>query len=454
MVQLVNGDRPSKLSRQAGRLTVAGNGIRRSAITSLDAGHFRSRCPGSASIAPEGMTGRDGVLCSIAATGHNSAVTVVRWLGIAAVLVACGTAPPPSQPATGGAPTPTPSGSATPAAKAPAVPIPGFPPIAIVSDIDGGARLYLAAADGDRQPLSPASDVSVYESSPAWSPDGRWLAFHRINESGIRELHVHEPATGVERAIAEVGPPSSTDPRVSWSPDGSRIAYWSTSGTDNEIMIIDIGGDAPMNLTRHDAADRYPAWSPDGASIAFWSDRSAAERSGWHPPTVATYGSSSRSGRCTAQWRGHPTRAESPSRSSSRANAGSSGSSIRTAPLMPSSARMAASSARHGLPTVSRSRTGRPSASSVSSGLRVRTAETLARSGPAPAAIEYRLVSHPDNQWPSPPSWSPDSKAFAVELAAGGRVEVLVVQRDGERWTSLTPPEASEGTPDWRPSPP
>lgn len=327
--------------------------------------------------------------------------------------------------------------------------------IAIISYVDGGSHLYLTTTGGERRPLEPAAGPTVYEWSPTWSPDGGRLAFHRLSESGMSELIVHDQATGAERAVAEVGPPSTTDPRVSWSPDGSRIAYWSTSGTDNEIMLADVdGGAAPENLTRHDAADRYPAWSPDGAWIAFWSDRSGrgaiwlASADGGDVRQLvevgAVYGSvawSPDSSRIAVpveqpgeRWLIHLVDVEG----------------TRHAELSAEGSVLGASWA--------------PDGQSIAYWQTIGFVRQLWLAGadgsdprpigPAPAAAEYRFVSHADNRWPSRPSWSPDSTAFAVEWSAGGRVEVIVVQREGDRWASLTPPEASDGSPDWRPSPP
>ena len=375
---------------------------------------------------------------------------VFGLLGVAGLLVACGTVAPASQPLPTGVPTST----ATPAAtSSPRLSDAAELPIAMVTDADGGARLYLTGTDGERRPLAPASAPTVHGSSPTWSPDGRRLAFLRLSDSGMSELVVHDPTSGDERVVTEVGPPSTTDPRVSWSPDGSRIAYWSTSGTDNEIMLADVdGGAAPENVTRHEAADRYPAWSPDGAWIAFWSDRSGhgavwlasadggdlrqlAEAGAMYGP-VAWSPDSSRIAVPIEQpgerWLIHLVDVKG------RLQAG----------LSAEGSVLGASWA--------------PDGQSIAYWQTIGFVRQLWLAGPdgsdprpigpAPAAAAYRLASHPADRWPVRPSWSPDSAAFAVEWSAGGRVEVLVIQREGDMWASLTPAEVSDGSPDWRPA--
>ena len=64
----------------------------------------------------------------------------------------------------------------------------------------------------------------------------------------------------------------------SWSPDGTRILYESSTGGSWDIYLVDRagiqdGGGNVRRLTHNGAADRMPSWSPDGKRIAFVSDR-------------------------------------------------------------------------------------------------------------------------------------------------------------------------------------
>jgi Periplasmic component of the Tol biopolymer transport system len=58
-----------------------------------------------------------------------------------------------------------------------------------------------------------------------------------------------------------------------WSPDGRRIAFQSKRDGNLEIYVINLDGTGLSRLTDHPAADGRPAWSPDGQWIAFESDR-------------------------------------------------------------------------------------------------------------------------------------------------------------------------------------
>jgi hypothetical protein len=71
--------------------------------------------------------------------------------------------------------------------------------------------------------------------------------------------------------------------------------------------------------------------------------------------------------------------------------------------------------------------------------------------GPVPAISSATLMSHPGDRWPTAPSWSPGGDIVVAEWPAGNRVEVIAVDVDGETWVSLTPAEANDGSPRWRP---
>ncbi len=58
-----------------------------------------------------------------------------------------------------------------------------------------------------------------------------------------------------------------------WSPDGRKIAFRSTRNGNRDIYVMNVDGSGKRNLTRNPARDGSPSWSPDGRRIAFVSDR-------------------------------------------------------------------------------------------------------------------------------------------------------------------------------------
>ena len=107
--------------------------------------------------------------------------------------------------------------------------------------------------------------------APAWSPDGRRIAF-TSRRSGNYDLYViNADGSGVRRLTTDPG----FDGFPSWSPDGTRIAFESSrAGGNYDIWIINADPPAsPRRVTSDPAVDGLPAWSPDARRIAFDSKR-------------------------------------------------------------------------------------------------------------------------------------------------------------------------------------
>jgi TolB protein len=57
------------------------------------------------------------------------------------------------------------------------------------------------------------------------------------------------------------------------APDGTRIAFTSTSDGNQEIYLMNRDGSGLFRLTRNPAEDQWPDWSPDGKKLRFLSNR-------------------------------------------------------------------------------------------------------------------------------------------------------------------------------------
>ncbi len=84
------------------------------------------------------------------------------------------------------------------------------------------------------------------------------------------------------------------DVRPAWSPDGRRIAFVSRRDGNSEIYVMNADGSGKRNLTRDRANDDYPTWSPDGRRIAFLRgppQAASRDRYGYHLYVVNADGS-------------------------------------------------------------------------------------------------------------------------------------------------------------------
>jgi hypothetical protein len=130
--------------------------------------------------------------------------------------------------------------------------------LAYVAPVRGGATdLFVVDADGShRGRLSRTGTVD--ELAPDWSPDGKRLVFERAGEIfGLRA-----DGTSERRLVAGWEP--------DWSPGGRRIAFV----RDDRLHVVAVRGGTPRPLTAAPGVQRSPAWAPNGRRIAFVSDAS------------------------------------------------------------------------------------------------------------------------------------------------------------------------------------
>jgi WD40 repeat protein len=123
------------------------------------------------------------------------------------------------------------------------------------------------------QPLVTGVPVGIHGTA-AMSPDGTQLAI--VNTVPLFPgIQVPDLIVGSLIGEFDVLPISGLAGRVSWSPDGSKIAFAGNASGNWDIYVVDAGGGSPVDLTSSSsAAHTEPRWSPDGTKIAFDSDRS------------------------------------------------------------------------------------------------------------------------------------------------------------------------------------
>ena len=183
------------------------------------------------------------------------------------------------------------------------------------SRASGSWDIYLLRAGG-RRPINLTEDSAADDTQPAFSPDGQRIAFHSSREGGglfvmgatgdsvrrvtsfgwnpswspdgeslvfatepITRTPIDRPTTSAlwiarvdsgETALLTEG--DAVQP--SWSPNGSRIAYWGIAeGSRRDLFTIPAAGGTPVPVTKDAAIDWNPVWSPDGRRIYFASDR-------------------------------------------------------------------------------------------------------------------------------------------------------------------------------------
>ena len=128
-------------------------------------------------------------------------------------------------------------------------------------------ELIIADADG----YNPQAVVRNSEPimSPAWSPDGRQIAYVSF-ATGRSNIIVQDLYTGQNRVVSSS---RGINGAPAWSPDGRQLAVSLSRTGSPDIWLIDLETNERRQLTDHWSINTEPAWSKDGETIFFTSDR-------------------------------------------------------------------------------------------------------------------------------------------------------------------------------------
>ena len=139
------------------------------------------------------------------------------------------------------------------------------------ADADGGIFIIGATGESERR----LSDAGF---NPAWSPDGKTIAF---SAEGVLNPYVRNAEAALYVTDVAGGAPRVIQPRSrkedcvqpAWSPNGRRIACWQAIGGQRDLVTMAPDGSDRVVLLNDPPVDYSPAWAPDGTHLYFASDR-------------------------------------------------------------------------------------------------------------------------------------------------------------------------------------
>jgi Tol biopolymer transport system component len=149
--------------------------------------------------------------------------------------------------------------------------------LAYSAEPDGGDTDIFLERVGGRNPINLTEDSDAADIMPAFSPDGRTIAF--CSTQGRGGIFVMGATGESVRRLTDEG----FDP--AWSPDGERIAYATEGAFDplarnrlSALRLVDVTSGETSEIFEGDAMQ--PSWSPNGHRIAGWSAYSGLSSTG------------------------------------------------------------------------------------------------------------------------------------------------------------------------------
>ncbi len=138
--------------------------------------------------------------------------------------------------------------------------------LAVILDFDGHPELYVVdIKSGKRKRLTRGRAV---ESSPSWSADSRRIVYSSDASAGRPQIYIISATGGKPKRLTSASfSKYCTSP--AWSPDGKKIAFVAQLGGNYEICLYDIDSRQTYKLTNDRSNDESPSWARNSRHIAF-----------------------------------------------------------------------------------------------------------------------------------------------------------------------------------------
>lgn len=135
---------------------------------------------------------------------------------------------------------------------------------------DGFSHLWVVPVAGGR--ARQITDGEVVDDHPRWSPDGETLVFTSIRD-GDYDWRLFTVAVGDPEPPRPVGSTDGHSVFPDWSPDGRHLVYANRGEGNYRLRLHDLESGSDRRITDGPGEDLYPRFSPDGREVLFSSTR-------------------------------------------------------------------------------------------------------------------------------------------------------------------------------------
>lgn len=146
----------------------------------------------------------------------------------------------------------------------------------------GGLYLVSAAGDERRELVPPSAREGTGVMALAWSPDGQWIAFERLERQADGRVtlqglwRVRADGTETREVYRNPDPFQTQSYLAGWSPDGRSLLFWqgwqlsaSLLADGAPLMRVPVDGGTPVEIVpRTLVFSDFLAWAPDGQTLA------------------------------------------------------------------------------------------------------------------------------------------------------------------------------------------
>ena len=139
--------------------------------------------------------------------------------------------------------------------------------IAYVREGDGEKQIVVSEWDGDSPQAMTNGSINLL---PAWSPDGKTIAFTSFRTGAGAHLFAGDATSRQVRPLVNLGDFTTG---ASWSADGSRLLFSASQNDNTDVYVARADGTGTKRLTDSRGIDISASWSPDGKRVAFVSER-------------------------------------------------------------------------------------------------------------------------------------------------------------------------------------